>query len=59
MTAAMAKALHKVLADSTGIEYRDTNASDIWRPSFSPRTADEVARLNELVGYEKYRAVAS
>lgn len=43
----------------TGIEYRDTVASAAWLPSGMRRTPEEVARINEICGYEKYRAVAS
>lgn len=59
MTAPTPADVRKIVEDSTGIEYRDSESSASWVPSAVHRTPDEVARLNELVGYEKYRAVAS
>lgn len=43
----------------TGIEYRVSSSSSLWLPSGMHRTPEEVAAMNTLVGYEKYRAVAS
>lgn len=59
MTAPTAASREKLVQSSTGIEYRDTADSATWRPSAVPRTDAEVARLNEIVGYEKCRAVTS